>query len=291
MKKILLLLTLMFSSFFAQAQDDIKIGILAKRGVEGFYERWLPMAAYLRETTGSSYTMVPLKFEEIDPALRANEIDFLFTNPAMFATLQQKYGLKPIATMVNQSAFGQKTSYFGGVIFTSKNSTGITSLADVAGKRFYAVQESSLGGFQMALGEFISQGIDLRKSASDIVFTGNHDETIRSVLANPGTLGTVRTDIIERMSRAGSLSANDIVILNEKKYKNFPFATSTQLYPEWPIAAAKNTSGDDARRVAEALQSLSDSSFAATSAGVAGWAKPADYSGVRKLLRDIGVLE
>ncbi len=288
-KQQLVFYFLMFLTTSVLAQE-YSIGILAKRGTDGFYDRWLMHAAYLERVTGHPFTVKPLKFIEVEPAVASGEIDFLLVNSSMFVTMKEKYKAKAIATMINSTLLGTKTSQFGGVIFTSADSSGINSLNDIKGKPFIAVKKTSLGGYQMALKEFQDQGIDLNTTASSLEFANTHDNVVKKVLQRPGTIGTVRTNILEIMDFDGSINMNDIKILNKKGITDFPFVSSTSLYPEWPFAALEKTDKRLAQQVADALIQLRKDDLVIELAAIGGWVAPLDYSQVKELLRSIGLL-
>ena len=79
----------------------------------------------------------------------------------------------------------------------------------------------------------------------------------------------------------------DLSIINQVD-DDFPFVHSTQLYPEWPLAAVAHTEAALADKVAAALMAMTADSQAAKSAKCVGWAAPADYSSVEECLRTIG---
>lgn len=289
MKKIVVGLALFFFLAPMVCAMDITLGVLAKRGKEVFYESWLLHGQYLCENTGDKWRLIPLAFEEIEPAVRDRRIDFLLTNPSMFVDLEGKYGLKPVATMTKASKFGEVTSQFGGVIFTHASSTGINSLADIRGRPFVAVKRNSLGGFQVAAGELMSAGVDVAADMASMEFAGTHDKVVKQVMARPGTVGTVRTDTLENMEFESAVNMNDVKVLGAKQYSGFPYVISTALYPEWPFAALPHVDEDTVDKAKLALLALDKDHYAAKLADIAGWVEPMDYSKVKNLRASIGV--
>ncbi|MDM8547967.1 phosphate/phosphite/phosphonate ABC transporter substrate-binding protein [Candidatus Venteria ishoeyi] len=274
----------------AAMAGEYTIGVLAKRGAEGFYERWLMHAAYLEKATGDTFIVKPLRFVEIEPAVAAGDIDFLLTNSSMYVSMKVKYNARAIATMVNNTEHGIKISQFGGVIFTSNASTGINTLADVKGKTFIAVKKASLGGYQMALKEFKDHDIALPEVVANLEFANTHDKVVQEVLSRPGVIGTIRTNILESMVLLGTINMQDIKILNQKKTGNFPYILSTALYPEWPMVALAKTDKRIAQKVANTLKQIRSNDLAAEMAGIAGWRATLDYSKLEIMLRTIGIL-
>ena len=101
----------------SQAQDVIKIGVLAKRGVEHTLEQWQPTAAYLdSQMPEHRFEIVPLGFDEIIPAVIHQDIQFVLANPSFYVELELNYGVSRIATLIN-NCNGIPCTAFGGVIW------------------------------------------------------------------------------------------------------------------------------------------------------------------------------
>ncbi len=277
---VLLLFTLAMGNAWAA---ELSMGILAKRGKTVFYETWSLHGMHLSESTGDTWKMVPLAFDEIEPAVRNGSLDFLLTNSSMFVDLKQKYGLEAIATLRKATRLGETANQFGGVIFTHRNSPGIDSLYAVKGQPFFAVQESSLGGYQMAAKELLDLGIDIRTETASLTFLNTHDQVVQRVLAEPGSVGTVRTDTLEGMSFEGRADIEKVKVLGVKQHAGFPFAVSTALYPEWPMAKLAHVDEATGQRVKTALINMAPDNYAAKSANIAGWSEPLDYAPVRRV--------
>lgn len=272
---------------FAAAEPPVKIGVLAKRGMEITMQTWQATGDYLSRKLGRDVSIVPLKFVEIEPALENRSIDFLLANSAFYARFQPKYNLRAISTMVNRKGI-YALDKFGGVLFVRKGSR-INDLQDIKGKRFMCVKYSSFGGAQMALRLLKESGIDPKSDCAAFTEGGTHDNVVMSVLNGKADVGTVRSDTLERMAAEGKISMESFEIINEIK-DGFQFVHSTRLYPEWPFAACQSTDPKLARSVAKALVLLKSTHRAMLDAKVYSWTYPADYSDVTGCLRVIGML-
>ena len=73
------------------AEDNqVKIGVLAKRGHERCLEKWSRTAEYLTaRIPGGTFTIVPLDFEEINAAVDKGEVDFVLTNPLNYQSVHE----------------------------------------------------------------------------------------------------------------------------------------------------------------------------------------------------------
>jgi len=271
-------------SFCAYATADYKIGVLAKRGAPKCMKQWGATAAYLTEKLGTKFTIIPLKFVAIEPAIKSGKIDFLLANSAFFVEMEKKYSISPIATLIN-SRKGKALKEFGGVILV-RNDSPIQTLAQIKGKKFMCVKYSSFGGGHMAWRLLIENGIDPKKDCASFLEGKKHDNVVLAVKNGAVDVGTVRSDTLERMHDEGKIKISDFRIIHQVK-DDFPFVHSTVLYPEWPMAACANTDKGLAQKVAGALTGMPNDSVAAKSAKIVGWSKPADYTEVTECLKAI----
>jgi twitching motility protein PilJ len=263
--------------------DDFKIGVLAKRGVAKAMKKWGDTAEYLtQEVEGDSFTIVPLDFDEVFPAIEKKEVDFFLVNSSMFVTAKVKYGASAVSTMVN-SRQGKALKSFGGVILTYADRDDINSIADLKGKNFMAVKESSFGGWQMAYKELLDNDLNPLQDVASLQFGGKHDNVVLAVQNGEVDAGTVRTDTMERMAATGDIDMSEFKIIAAKTYADFPFVVSTALYPEWPFAKTSDTTDEAAAKVAAALTKIKPESKSAKSAKIIGWTAPLDYSEVEDL--------
>ena len=216
---------------------------------------------------------MPLDFEEVDPAVRFGEVDFLLVNPGIYVNMEVKYRVSRIATLDNLVG-STPHNVFGGVLFTRHDRNDINSLEDVRGKGLMAVDETSLGGFQMAWRELNAVGLDPYRDTSSLEFGGIHDRVVLAVLEGRIDVGTVRTNILERMASAGQIDLRDFRIISPRRHTEFPFARSTRLYPEWPFSKLQHTPNSLAQKVAVALLSMPKSHPAAHEGNYSSWTVP-----------------
>ena len=284
LKYIFLIIFFSFTSVFAD--QIVKIGVLAKRSPQITLEKYSSTAAYLsKEIKGYKFKIVPLSFEQLKESVKNKEIDFVLTNTMYYVELEYHYGISRIATLKNISSDGKETTSFGGVIIAREGSN-INSFKDLRGKRFGAVDPLSLGGWVMALKEFKDNHIDVNDFSS-FKFFGSHDKVVQAVCNGEIDAGTVRSDTLERMKNEGIITSKCYRVIEPKHYKDFPFAVSTRLYPEWPFAKLSTTSEKLSNKVSIALLKMSPDSQAAKDSNVAGWTIPLDYTAVHQLLQDL----
>jgi two-component system sensor histidine kinase TtrS len=271
-------------TFSGPLHAGYKIGILAKRGAPKCMKKWGATGAYLNEKTGEKFTIIPLKFTAIEPAVKSGKIDFLLANSAFYVTMKKKHGVKAIATMINARE-GKALKQFGGVLFARSDST-IAKLSDIRGKKFMCVKYSSFGGGHMAWRLLVENGINPKTDCDSFIEGKKHDNVVLAVKNGTADVGTVRSDTLERMQEEGKIKISEFKIIHQIK-DDFPFVHSTRLYPEWPMAACKNTPDELSKKVANALKKMSKESVAAKNAKIVGWIEPMDYEPVTKCLKTI----
>ncbi len=268
---------------------EYKIGVLAKRGAAKALKQWKATGDYLtNKISGDTFTIVPLKFDDVNPAIENNKVDFFLANSSMFITAKVKYGASEVATILNARQ-GKALKSFGGVIITYVENDSINSIKDIKGKTFMAVKKSSFGGYQMALKEMIDAGVNPETDCKSLKFSGKHDNVVMAVMNEAVDCGTVRTDTLERMANEGLIDLEDFKIINKKEYSDFPFLTSTTLYPEWPLAKTKATSDEIANKVLAALIELKKDDPAAKAGKIIGWVKALDYTPVDTLQKQLSI--
>ena len=279
----------------SMAGVDVRVGVLAKRGVDRAVTRWQPLADYLnRSVRGYRFEIVPLSFSELYDAVKQSDIDLVLANSGIFVDLEHMYGLRPLATMKNRRG-DAGLSLFGGLIIAPVNRKDITYIEDLRGKNLAAVSEQSLGGWLMARREFAQLGMGSQSDFASVQFLGTHDAVVNAVLSGDVDGGTVRTDTLERMVEEGALDKANIRVLRSHTRQggadqieaHFPYPLSTALYPEWPLAKLSHASDAMGLRVAVALLSMPADSPEARAMQVKGWDIARSYAPVGALYREL----
>ena len=278
---------LLLSGSSATLAESINIGVLSHRGDEATLRHWSPTADYLtRVVPEYDFRVVPLDFSEIELAVKNAEVDFLLVNPSIYVEMEVRHRISRVATLNNLMA-DRPYNVFGGVVFTRSERSDISRLEELVGKSLMAVDETSLGGFQMGWRQLHEVGIDPYKDLAELTFGGTHDAVVEAVMRGKVDAGTIRTGILADMAASGKLSLSDVKLLNQQHNDEFLFLHSTRLYPEWPFSKLQHTSNVLAQRVVVALLQMSELEPAAQWGDYAGWTVPLEYQPVHDLLKDL----
>ncbi|MEY4735734.1 MAG: hypothetical protein RL302_53 [Pseudomonadota bacterium] len=270
------------------ADAPLHFGVLAFRGKVETEAQWRPLADYLERVlpAGRRVEVRAYDFPALAEAITRNEVDILLTNPGDYTLLRHRNGVSaPLVTLVRREGVNDLAG-FGGVIFTRAD-TSVLTLADASHQRIAAVQPEAFGGYQVQAFEMLEAGLEV-PSGERLLYEGlPHDNVVRAVLDGRAEVGFVRTGLLERMVAEGKLDLNRLRILNRQNLAGYPYAASTRLYPEWPVAVMPQVGEDLARQLSVALLSLAPDSPAARAADLHGFTVPADYTGVENLLRKL----
>ncbi len=260
--------------------QDYKIGVLANRGAMKAIEDWKATADYLTAKTGKTFVIHPYDYQLIQQMTKEKKIDFILTNSAMYAELNKLYGAQAIVTQINQYK-GQPMDQFGSTILVKKDSP-VEKLNDLKGKEVGTASKSAFGGWQMPLRFFLENGIKPEDFKS-VRPLKTHDNVIYAVFNGAVDVGTVRTGSLEKMVQEGKVKFEDFKIIN-RIADDFPLLHSTQLYPEYPMAACQHVPVEFRKEVAKLLMSIPAKDPALTTARIAGWKEPLDYQPVVECL-------
>ena len=290
----LTLLIVMMPSAWADAwatpTPTSRFAVLAFRPKPETRARWQPIVDHLNQANlGWHFELDVLTYPEMDAAVRDHRVDVVTTQPGHYIRLTQLGGLhSPLATLVENNG-GHALANFGGVIVGRADDPTLNTLADLRGKRIASSAMASLGSYQMQALELLQNDIQLPQDAR-IIETGQpQDKAVDALLTGQADAAFVRTGVIEAMQREGRLDMRRLKIINPRRVDGFPFALSTPLYPEWPVAAMPWADEDLARQVAAAILALPHGGKVANAAGIHGFTVPGDYRPVDSLMRQLRI--
>lgn len=271
--------------------ETVKIGLRAHHGIEKSMSQWKPTADFLsKQIPEHKFVMIPfIGINELMQEAAKNKFDFILTNPSSYVELEFSLGASAILTLRNKRQ-GRPYTKFGSVIFTRKDNKNINEINDLRGKTIVAVSKPAFGGWRVAKRELIKAGFTAKELENQVRFSGGIQQDVVSIIALGNTdVGIVRTDMLERMAASGLIKLEDFKIINKKSTKDFPFARSTQLYPEWPFAKTNKTSSALSKKVALALLTMPAEEPAAIAGKYVGWTVPEDYQPVHNLMKDLKI--
>ncbi|MDH5693155.1 MAG: PhnD/SsuA/transferrin family substrate-binding protein [Gammaproteobacteria bacterium] len=280
-----------FASCDAAATEDVRIALRANKGVKSGFEQWQATADFLSEKIpGYRFVMVPFENNSaLNEAVSRGDFMFHLTNPASSVELGLRYGSQPLATLLNKRQ-GKGYAKFGSVIFTRADHDDLNDIPDLRDKTFIAVDELGFGGWRAAWGEMLNYDLNPYTDLKELRFAGGKQQDVVYAVKNGEVdAGSVRTDMLERLAKAGKINLNEFKILGRKKNPDFPFLHSTDLYPEWLFSATKYANPQLKNKVMSALFDIKSEDPAAIKGKYVAWISPEDYSPVNSLLKKLRV--
>lgn len=269
---------------WAKSSETLTLGFFAYRPKPILEAQWQPLVDHLsRQMKGKRLLLRVLNQEEIQQALDANELDFVFTNPTHYIRLRTRTELTgALATLISLES-GVLSPTLAGVVVRLKSRDDLQRFEDLRGKRVAVAGRQYLGGYTAQAHALTQRGID--PDDLNLVATGQpHDLVLQAVLDGRADAGFIRTGVLESIAREGTLDISQLVVMEPKSYPGFPFAASTVPYPEWPWVALPHVDAETARRMSSLLLGLESHEPVVWAAGIHGFSVPADYSRVEEAM-------
>ncbi len=260
----------------------VRIGVLAYRGTGEELSNWEDLPAQLAAAIpGRRFEVRSLAGPALREAVQADELAFVITNSSQYVALAAEFGIQRIATVMLLEALSSKES-LGSVVLTLAGRDDLRQLTDLRGKRIATMAPDAFGGYLVAAREFLRAGVDLEAGDARLQFVGfPMRQAIEAVQSGRADAAIIRTCLFEQLAARGMLNPAEYKVVAQRPMAGFPCATSTPLYPDWPIAVARGVDRQLAKDVAMALLSLPPSPTGMT------WDVPADYQPVNDLYREM----
>ena len=288
--RLLFVFGLIFGASPAHAEQaqTLNIGIVAVHSIKSDNARWQPLAEYLQNKLGNvQVNLQTYHFDGLEKAIQGRKIDIVITNASDYLVYAHRIGLSaPLASVVEQEnnlpLYG-----FGGTILVNASRKDLQTLLDLKGRRIVASSQRSLGGYQAQAYELAKVDIRLPKDAK-LTFTGlPQDKCLQALLDGQADAAFVRSGLLEEWQHEGKIAPGTLRVLNLRDLPGYPYATSTPLYPQHPVAAMPQLEEKLAKRVTAALLQLPNDGETAKSIGIYGFTLPYDYEAVRELTRTL----
>jgi PAS domain S-box-containing protein len=283
----LFLVFFLYSNVFAQIPQNAKIGVLSFNSLYDISEEW----SYIKRSaskTNITIEVIPLSAAKLEEAIRKKHIDFVITNPFRAIYYQLAYGVSSPLLTIARSINDQTVRSFGATIFTRADNDHINELADLEDKKLAAPFEGAFGFY--AIQNLQSQlGLPLLEE-EQMLFTGMpHSKMVEAVLKGDADAGFARAGTLEKLTARGNIDIKQFKVINQQKTTIFPYKISTELYPEWPLAALPHVSLEKQSQVIISLLGLPKPVPGISVTNTLWLSPPADYSHVETMMRNLKV--
>ncbi|MBK8957315.1 MAG: PAS domain S-box protein [Proteobacteria bacterium] len=268
----------------------LAIGVLALRSVAEEDSRWQHLTGYLQSVlTDVDVQLKIYDFDGLRTAMISRTVDLVITNPADYIYYAHRVDLSaPLASIVAKAstpALARGVRSLGGAIAVRADDNRVKQLSDLQGKRIAITDANSIGGFQAQAYELLKSGIDIRDSATLVVTGLPYDRALAELTEGKVDAAFLRSGILEAMQAEGKLQPGAVRIIAPRQEPDFPYALSTRLYPERPVAAMPQLDEQLAVKVTAALLNIPAGGELAEQLGIQGFTLPFYYEPVREMLR------
>lgn len=206
--------------------------------------------------------------------------DLVLVSTGTYLRMPNK-GLRDLATVASD-LHPDPNKAEGSLFVTLKSRTDINTIEDMKGKRLAATGPNGFAGHDLAFGELALRGQDPDHFFSSETYT-NYDmpDILTKLRNNQADVGIVRNCLLENLKASGQ-NVDDIKpLLVKDSSETARCLASTDLFPNWTIAATPQLSPELSRRVVLELFSLP------SGPGGLHWTVASDYSGADAMYKQI----
>ncbi|MGD0959000.1 MAG: PAS domain S-box protein [Methylomonas sp.] len=273
-----------------RADELLKLGVLAVRGNTETLAKWQPLADYLnRELPGYRFQLQPLNYDEMNDAIKRQQVDFIFSQAGHYINMDVLYPLSaPLATLIERDG-AQLLPAYGGAVVIRAERNDIRGFADLRGKTVVTAGIQGFGGYLMQAYEVYKAGLTIPGDVKLLQVGLPIDNAIYALLNGKADAAFVRMGLIEQMAREGKLRLDRVKTVNPQKLTDSGSVFSTQTYPSWPFVALPHTPDILSARVAAALLTLPRNGEVARAADIWGFTIPARYDSVKEVMQTLRV--
>lgn len=265
------------------SEKPIRIGILSIDSAVSVNERYRPLLDYLEETIGRPFELVTLSQDSQFTEVGAGNLDFTTNNPLAAVQLRRLYDTEFLVTNSRH-----KTKTLFSALIVVKQDSNIKTIEDLQGKKVACVDfETAAAGCVFQIDYLQQKGIDPFQYFDKFLENKSQDNIVLAVLNGTIDAGFIRTGQLEKMVEKKMISSTAELRILDRANDNFPYAHTTALYPEWPIAALKNTDPELVKDVKEALLNIPPKHPALSAAGIESFSPAEDYESLDRLIENL----
>eukprot|EP00980_Cylindrotheca_fusiformis_P012392 scaffold3043_cov121-Cylindrotheca_fusiformis.AAC.8 len=261
-----------FQEFNEYSQKKIyNIGVHAPSGIEKAWKQFnLTFETYLNEAVGKrfdppiEFKMKPTEYPLNSWIDNKEDVDFMYSDTGLYSCIGTEIGVQPLGTTIaSLESRGREYNLdvYGGTILALASNREIRTIEDLTDKVIAAQAISVFAAGQSQFWVMSKNGMDYIMDPKQVIFTGNHDETVKGVLDGRWDVGFVPSGRAEQTidETTGELIDTDIFkVIEPKVYVMddgdiYPFLHSTPVFPEWPLFAKTDVDRIVSEEVAAAL--------------------------------------
>ena len=229
------------------------------------------------------FELVTLSQESQFTQVEAGNLDFTTNNPLAAVQIRRLYDTEFLVTHSRP-----KTGILFSALIVVKQNSNIKTIENLRGKKVACVDfETAAAGCVFQIYHLQQKGINPFQDFSSFIENKSQDNIVLAVLNGTIDAGFIRTGQLEKMVEKGLINSIDELRIIDRADDNFPYAHTTSLYPEWPIAALKNTDPQLVQDVKAALLNIPPEHPALSAAKIESFAPVEDYEQLDRLIKTL----
>lgn len=220
---------------------------------------------------------------QMDNAVEQGTIDFLIADGGSYTRYQMNDGMKSLASLWPLEA--PDPAYAVGSLFISRaDNDTVTKTTDFVGKKIGAFYPQSFSGYLIGLRDIYQKGVVIQSLRNRMTFFGDDPLKLAQAVEN----GVIDVGILpacrfERMVNAGQIDRVRFRLIDTRSSGLIHCAHSTELYPSFYFASAKNVDSGLQKTVSAALYTMT------VMADGADWGMPVSNRAVHDLFFDLKI--
>jgi len=263
--------------------DVVRVGVLAIDSAVSVNERYRPLLDYLEQSIGRPFELVPLSQESQFTEVEANNLEFVTSNPLASVQVRRLYDTQFLVTHSRPKTGAE----FSGLIVVKQDSE-IKNLTDLKNKKGACVAfQTAAAGCVFQIYHLRQEGIDPFTDFSSFVENPSQDNIVLAVLNGTIDVGFIRTGQLEKMVNRGLIESLDEIRVIDAAEDGFYYQHTTDLYPEWPVAALQTTDPQLATAVRQALLNIPTTHPALMAAKINGFVPASNYEELDTLIENL----
>lgn len=264
-------------------EEPVNVGVLSIDSAVSVSEQYTPLMNYLSSEIKHPINLMVLSQESQFKKTEEGALDFIINNPLAAVQIQRLYQTEFLVTHTRPKT----GSNFSGLIIVDSDSA-INNIEDLKGKRAACVSfQTAAAGCTFQIYHLLQNGFDPHRDFSQFIENKSQDNIVLAVLNGAIDVGFVRTGHLEKMIDRGLLSRLDEVRIIDAVNDGFSYSHSTDVYPEWPVAALPDTDPELVKQVKSALIKLTPEHPALATLEVDGFVPAVDYGQLHELIKNL----
>ena len=194
---LLIIASFVFVLPVVEAKDKLIMGVHPYKPPVELHKIFKPIADYISKETGKQVEIqIGQTYDDAGTKIGTGVFDFAYISPVIYVDAQKQYGLVPLAIIANNG----KPTYHG--VIAVKKGSGITSLAQLKGKKFAFGARNSNMNHTVPLWMLLNAGVKL-SDLQEYNFLKTHDNVAMNIIRGTHAAGGMQPDIAEKYRDQG----------------------------------------------------------------------------------------